>query len=91
MDYKLGLVGTEKSYSVSIINPFVVITMNQLLIREAQLFRIQIVLNRIQLFTACNTKRKKELHPFHVRIPIILENFCGQLFVEGLVCKGFEI
>ena len=45
---------------------------------------------KTQLFIACNTKRKKEPHPFHVRIPIILENYHGQHCVEGLVCKGFS-
>ena len=47
-------------------------------------------LNRTQLFTACYIKRKKEPHPFHVRIPIILESYRGRPCVEGLVCKGFQ-
>ena len=47
-------------------------------------------LNRTQLFTACNNQKKKEPHSFHVRTPIILNNYSGQLCVEGLVCKGME-
>ena len=40
MDHRLGLAATEKSCSVSIISPLVALTMDQLVIREAQSFWI---------------------------------------------------
>ena len=46
MDDKLGLVGTEKSCSVSIISPLVALMMDQLVIRKTQSFWIPILLNK---------------------------------------------
>ena len=46
MDHKLGLVGTEKSCSVSIISPLVPLMMDQPVIHDAQSSWIPILLNK---------------------------------------------
>ena len=38
-------------------------------------------------FVACNCKKP---HSFHVRRPVILNNYLGATCVKGLICKGSE-
>ena len=46
MDWKVGLVGIEKSCSVLIISPLVALMIDQTVIHKAQSFWIPIVLNK---------------------------------------------
>ena len=41
-------------------------------------------------FVDCNSTRKKIPHSFHIRIPVILNNYLGSTCVKSLVCKGSE-
>ena len=41
-------------------------------------------------FVACNNVGEKKPHSFHVRIPVILNDYLGTPCVEGLICKGFK-
>ena len=45
---------------------------------------------RTHEFVLCNNKKEGKLHGFHVRIPVILNNYLGKLCITGLVCKGLS-
>ena len=45
----------------------------------------QFDLTKAQEFVDCNCKKT---HPFHVRRPVILNNYLGTTCVSGLICKG---